>query len=267
VVGWHYGFAAAGVGMLIGLGVYLAGRKHLPPDKVRRGQARPASRVRLESADWRAIWGLVALLPILAVAFVGNNQIYNVYMIWAREHANLTIGGWKMPVTWLQSYDATVSVAGLVFAVWFWRRMAGRGFSPHELGKLTIGCAVSILGFTALAAAAAIEARTGAKVPLAWLLAFHVINTLGYVNILPVALALFSRAAPPSVNATMIGVFYLLFFAANLMVGWIGGLYGAMTPTSFWSLHAGLCAASTGALILLWRPLKAALAPRQGPTA
>ena len=29
-VGWHYGFAAAGVGMLIGLVTYLAGRRHLP---------------------------------------------------------------------------------------------------------------------------------------------------------------------------------------------------------------------------------------------
>jgi proton-dependent oligopeptide transporter, POT family len=76
--------------------------------------------------------------------------------------------------------------------------------------------------------------------------------------------ALFSRAAPPSVNATMIGVFYLLFSAANLMVGWIGGPYGTMTPTTFWSLHAGLCAASTGVLIMLWRPLRSALAPRHG---
>src|SRR5204862_6808410 len=31
-VGWHYGFGAAGVGMLIGLAIYLVGRKYLPPD-------------------------------------------------------------------------------------------------------------------------------------------------------------------------------------------------------------------------------------------
>src|SRR5438045_4311384 len=31
-VGWHWGFGAAGVGMLIGLGIYLSGRKYLPPD-------------------------------------------------------------------------------------------------------------------------------------------------------------------------------------------------------------------------------------------
>src|SRR3984893_2837372 len=32
VYGWHWGFGAAGVGMLIGLAIYLAGRKYLPPD-------------------------------------------------------------------------------------------------------------------------------------------------------------------------------------------------------------------------------------------
>src|SRR5437667_7786269 len=31
-IGWHWGFGAAGVGMLIGLTIYLAGRRHLPPD-------------------------------------------------------------------------------------------------------------------------------------------------------------------------------------------------------------------------------------------
>src|SRR2546430_14036909 len=31
VYGWHWGFGAAGVGMLIGLTIYLFGRKHLPP--------------------------------------------------------------------------------------------------------------------------------------------------------------------------------------------------------------------------------------------
>lgn len=44
-VGWHYGFGAAGVGMLLGLIVYLIGQRHLPPDhttsvpKVKKGVA------------------------------------------------------------------------------------------------------------------------------------------------------------------------------------------------------------------------------------
>lgn len=36
-VGWHWGFGAAGVGMVIGLFVYLAGRRWLPPEAPRGG--------------------------------------------------------------------------------------------------------------------------------------------------------------------------------------------------------------------------------------
>ena len=37
--GWHYGFAAAGVGMLIGLAIYLYALPLLPPDELQRAQA------------------------------------------------------------------------------------------------------------------------------------------------------------------------------------------------------------------------------------
>ena len=38
----------------------------------------------------------------------------------------------------------------------------------------------------------------------------------------------------------MIGLYYLAFFAANTMVGWVGGWLETMPTTSFWLLHAGL---------------------------
>src|SRR6202040_633828 len=37
-LGWHYGFAAAGVGMLIGLAIYLRGLRHLPPDELAKAK-------------------------------------------------------------------------------------------------------------------------------------------------------------------------------------------------------------------------------------
>ena len=36
--GWHYGFGAAGVGMVIGLLIYLRGLRELPPDELAEGQ-------------------------------------------------------------------------------------------------------------------------------------------------------------------------------------------------------------------------------------
>src|ERR1700720_2453387 len=42
-VGWHYGFAPPGVGMLMGLAIYLAGSSHLPPDPLFAEKAKPAT--------------------------------------------------------------------------------------------------------------------------------------------------------------------------------------------------------------------------------
>src|SRR5215212_8097432 len=38
-IGWHYGFAAAGIGMLIGTAIYIAGLRHLPADELHRTRA------------------------------------------------------------------------------------------------------------------------------------------------------------------------------------------------------------------------------------
>ena len=44
--GWHYGFAAAGVGMLISLGIYLDGQRTLPADHLAARDAQRASTCR-----------------------------------------------------------------------------------------------------------------------------------------------------------------------------------------------------------------------------
>ena len=62
-VGWHYGFSAAGVGMVIGLIVFLLGQKLLgragyPPEMVSEAGAPPAVGTALRGKDWRdiAVW-------------------------------------------------------------------------------------------------------------------------------------------------------------------------------------------------------------------
>src|SRR5437879_841982 len=74
--GWHYGFGAAGVGMLIGLAIYGSGRRWLPADPGRaRGPA--AGRPRLGREERAALVLLILLLPVLAIGMVGNQQIFN----------------------------------------------------------------------------------------------------------------------------------------------------------------------------------------------
>ena len=82
---------------------------------------------------------------------------------------------------------------------------------------------------------------------------FHLLNSIGFANVLPVSLALFSRLAPRQLAATVIGIYYLAFFAANKTVGVIGGWYSSMNTTRFWLIHvAGAVAGLVGFALFKW---------------
>ena len=64
---WHYGFAAAGVGMLIGLGVFLRGYGRVSQD-------------RLNAPDWNIIVSVV--LAVVLSVFAVINLWVNVHSLW-----------------------------------------------------------------------------------------------------------------------------------------------------------------------------------------
>ena len=244
VYGWHYGFAAAGVGMLLALGIYLSGQKYLPTEQLgQRVSSAAAPRARLSRGDKVAVFALILLIPVLAVAIVPNNQIFNAYLVWGDQQFDLVFFGKKLPTTWLVTLDAIVSVSFLALVALFYRWYGKRRREPDEITKIIIGSGFSIAGMLCLFTAAATQGA-GAKIGLFWPVAFHFLNSIGFAHLLPVSLALFAKVAPRAINATMIGVYYLAFFSANTLVGWVGGFYQTMATTNFWLLHAGFAAAS-----------------------
>jgi POT family proton-dependent oligopeptide transporter len=108
------------------------------------------------------------------------------------------------------------------------------------------------------------SAASGQPASLWWAIGFHLLNNIGGANILAVALALYSRAAPKGLEGMMIAVSYLFFFSSFLAVGWIGSLYAQMTPVVFWLLHAGLVLAGGVLLFIVRRFAGNILAPAYG---
>src|SRR6266705_2473112 len=267
VYGWHYGFGAAGVGMLIGLTIYLSGRRWLPPDSpvVERGER--AAKIPLTHREKMAIITLVALLPVLTIAVIGNQEIFNAYLVWAQDDANLVFFDHKMPTTWLITLDSIVSLTFLAGAVVFWRLWAKKFPEPAEITKMGLGSLAAVTGFISLAIGAAIAASSGGKVSIGWLITFHVLNSIGFANIFPVSLALYARVAPAALSATIIGIYYLAFFAANNLVGWIGGLLEKMAATQFWLLHSALCGTAGIIFLIAGRLFGHLLAPGENESA
>jgi len=247
--GWHYGFTAAGVGMLLAIAVYLSGQKYLRSGENEARVVAAAPRVKLTGRDWRAVIALILLIPVLAVAIVPNNQIFNAYLVWGDQHFDLVFMGEKQPTTWLITLDAIVSVSFLALVALFYRWYGKHRREPDEVTKLIIGSGFSICGALCLFLAAATQGA-GQKIGLFWPVAFHILNSIAFAHLLPISLALFAKVAPKAINATIIGLYYLAFFAGNSLVGWVGGFYQTMPTTTFWLLHAGFAAGSGLCFIL-----------------
>jgi POT family proton-dependent oligopeptide transporter len=251
-IGWHWGFGAAGVGMLIATAIYIAGQKHLPEEHFQaRDRAQRAAAPKLTRKDWLATLALILLIPVMAVAIVPNNQIFNAYLTWGDQQFNLVFMGEKLPTTWLITLDAVVSVSFLAIVALFYRWYAKRRNEPDELTKIIIGSAFSAGGMLCLFLAAWTTPQ-GEKIGLFWPVMFHVVNSIGFAHMLPVSLALFAKLAPKAINATVIGLYYLAFFAGNSLVGWVGGYYSTMPTTQFWLLHAAF-AAGSGAVFVMFK--------------
>ena len=303
-VGWHYGFGCAGIVMVLGLAIYLSGRKSLPADLAvaDRDEKQLIGRViagaigiavlvivwlmisgilfsnwivgtvsalamigalywfltrNLDRVDNLRVLSLCILIPVMAISLLTNQEIFNAYLVWGDQHFNLALPGWlagiqftnplpwgatliglpnPLPSSWLITLDATLSFSMLVAVALFWKWWSLKRREPDEITKMIIGSVFTIAGGLCLFAAAAVTPE-GDKVGLFWPFMFHLLNSIGFAHILPVSLALFTKIAPRQITATVIGLYYLAFFGANKMVGYVGGLYSSLPTTTFWLIH------------------------------
>jgi proton-dependent oligopeptide transporter, POT family len=100
-----------------------------------------------------------------------------------------------------------------------------------------------------LLAAASLAAGAHGRASLLWAIAFHFASNIGWLFFAPTTTALVSRAAPHSINATMIGGYSLAVFAGSVISGRIGSLYERWPASEFWLLHAALV--SIGGVLVL----------------
>jgi POT family proton-dependent oligopeptide transporter len=272
-VDWRLGFAAAGLAMVAGLITYLFGRGTFPAEPVRRkdksagagaGADSGGERPPLTQRDWNVLAILVALLPVLALSIVGNQQIFAAYLIWAEKSYQTIFFGYEMPIGWMLSIDAVVSTILMAGVIAFWRWWARHWREPDEITKIAIGTAISACAPLTLAAISVHVAASGHPVTLAWAIPFHVLNDLGFANVLPVGLALYSRAAPKGLGGVMIAIYYLHILLGNYLTGRIGALLGTIPTPTFWLAHVATMALAAVLLVGVRFAFGRMLAPAYG---
>ena len=233
-VGWHYGFGCAGVVMVLGLIIYLSGRRYLAPEERIVSKDERVAQEPLSKGDWLCVIYLIILIPVLAVSLLTNQEIFNAYLTWGDQQFDLRL--LNNTSSWLITVDAAVSFTMLVAVAAFWKWWGTHHREPDEITKMIIGSFFTVAGGLCLFMAALTQPH-GGKISLFWPMMFEVMNSIGFAHVLPVSLALFSKISPKQITATVIGLYYLAFFVANAVVGYVGGLYSSLPTTTFWLIH------------------------------
>jgi POT family proton-dependent oligopeptide transporter len=249
-VGWHYGFGCAGVVMVLGLIIYLSGRKYLPAENRPARSEGKAPREPLTRGDWMCVVYLLILIPVLAISLLTNQEIFNAYLVWGDQHFNLSLLGYTFPSTWLITIDAAVSFTMLVAVAAFWKWWGSHRREPDEISKMIIGSVFTIAGGLCLFMGALTQPAAG-KISMFWPMMFELCNSIGFAHVLPISLALFSKISPKQITSTVIGLYYLSFFIANAVVGYVGGLYSTLPTTTFWLIHVASAAFGLVAFVVL----------------
>lgn len=240
-VGWHYGFGCAGVVMVVGLLIYMSGRRYLPREEMAAPTRDPALREPLSRSDWLCVLYLVILIPVLAISLLTNQEIYNAYLVWGDQHFRLKLFDYTFPSSWLVTIDAAVSFAMLVAVAAFWKWWGTRRTEPDEISKMIIGSFFTIAGGLCLFMGALTQPAHG-RISMFWPMMFELMNSIGFAHILPISLALFSKISPKQLTSTVIGLYYFSFLIANAVVGYVGGFYSSLPTTTFWLIHVASAA-------------------------
>ncbi len=293
-LGFHYGFAAAGVGMCIGLCVYLYAFPLLPQDELEKRRARsrnpplqgegrsrseqggevtspsgslaradlpPAGGDDFTSEQWRAIVALLVLFVPNILFWATYEQMGNTTILWIDKNVDRTVDlfGWvaQIPTTWFLAFNPFMIFAFTPFVVTFWKRQADRGTEPSTITKMSLGC-FGVVASNLIKAFAAFAAGSG-QASWLWVLGSIAVITVGELYLSPIGLSLVTKVAPARILSMMMGVWLATNFFGGFLAGYLGSFWSRMQPTQFFLMIASI-AALAGVLIFLCRwPLKGAL--------
>jgi POT family proton-dependent oligopeptide transporter len=248
-LGWHFGFAAAGVGMTIGLITYLLAAPALPPDAfVRREQTTAPMR----RDEWLSIFAILALMLPVSLYWATYEQQGNTIALWADQFTDRHIFAFEIPVTWFQSFNPFMIFAFTPLVVSLWRRQGAN--EPSTVAKMAIGCTLNATAYLVMALAAWNAGSSQAS--WLWLFCFFVILTTGELYLSPVGLSLVSKVAPARLLSMMMGVWLSTSFLGGFLAGYLGTFWSSMTKPGFFLMLAIVSGIAAAAVALLIRPLR-----------
>ena len=250
-INWHFGFAAAGVGMVFGLIQYVAGKKYLVPAEPEERLAEEHPEVTAKAPLTRTDWARLAVIAILfcfsVIFWAGYEQAGTSLNLFADRATRLIAFGWQFPSTWFQSVaPLCVWLFAPVFAL-LWIRL-GR-HEPSSPMKFTFGLVFLSLSYALILPAARFFETTHTRVSPWWLVGLYLLQTFGEICLYPVGMSMVTKLSPPRLVGLLMGVWFLSIAIGNKVAGWVAGFLKDMPFSQVFKV--AFIGAGVAALILV----------------
>lgn len=254
-LGWHYGFGAAGIGMVAGLCIYLFGRRTLPPDVFAEAAERPREKRPLTHEEWGRVWALTLLCVINSIFWGIYEQQGNTLQLWADRNTNWNFFHLDVPSTWFQAFNPFMIFLLAPLLNIFWARQSHRGREPSSIGKMALGCFIAGASYLVMTLAAHVTGPQD-RAGIGWLIGTVFVLTVGELYLSPIGLSLVTKVAPARIASMMMGIWFLSSFFGNYLSGFLGTFWERMPREAFFLMLTILGVGAGITIRLLGRPLE-----------
>jgi POT family proton-dependent oligopeptide transporter len=249
---WHWGFAAAGVGMIVGLIVYMKNRSLLEQvgDKVPR-----AVKVKIETApappltagDYKRIAAIFLLFIFTILFWAAYEQKGSSLNLFADRLTRTEIFGFGFPAPFLQSLTpAFVILLTPVFAT-LWIRLKDR--QPSSPGKFTLGLLLISAAYMLMIPAAILTAQ--GRVSFWWLVGLYFLEVCGEMCLSPVGLSTVTKLAPVRFVGIMMGLWFFATALGNKLAGYLAGFFDSNNSWQLTKLYGGIAFGLLASAVIL----------------
>ncbi len=236
VIGWHYGFGLAGIGMALGLLVYYFGQPYLQDvgnfigDSTSKEDKEVLNRPLTKIEKDRVIVLFISFL--LVIVFWGAyEQAGGLLNLYALEKTNRMFMGMEVPASWFQSLSALFIIIIGTTVARFWAKRKLKGKNASSIFKMLVGLIIMGAGFLFMSAASLQFEEEGSSA-MYWLIFAYFLNVVGELSLSPVALSFITKLAPVKYASIMMGVYFAMTGIGNKLAGLLGesaSQYGEFT--------------------------------------
>jgi POT family proton-dependent oligopeptide transporter len=197
----------------------------------------------------KRVYAFIPLFLASAAFWALYQQQFTVVTIYSDERLDRTIGGWTMPVSWVQSINPVfIIVLSGVFAA-LWTKLGDRQPStPAKFAAGTTIMGVAFLLFLPMAGGGANSA------PLWGLTGILLVFTIAELLLSPVGLSASTKLAPAHFRTQMVALFFLSVSLGTALSGTLAGYYSEDSERAYFGT-LGLIAIVFGAILFALTPM------------